>query len=249
MTSRYIGAALWAVFALALAVIAYQLLWACDLGRPLFGLRYCKAQAAPQALDAAEKDKERSLRDRLRQAELRLAQLPPCAERSEPPKRDETIEKPEPKKEETKNEDAPPQDREALKFPTKKEDLKGCWQSDSGDIEMYTDEQVKKFAGKVRICLCFRANGVGQIRYLYTNGNRCQGPLTSTIESDKFTLKHNKVPCSNRTVHVNPADYTCTRGAEGGAVCDTYSYSRFDPGITKNEKYHKVDDSLCEWRG
>lgn len=240
MTERYAGPALWAAFALVLVIIASQLLSACDLGRPVFGLRYCGAGLRLRTEFTEETLREEFLRRRLRAAEFRITELPACAPKPQPVKEPEPQKRPDPKKPEAAVPPAP--DRENLEFPTRPEDLKGCWQSDRGDIDIYTDEEKPKPVGKVRICLCFRANGRGEIRYMSTDGQSCRGPLASKLGDEKFQLKQPVIHC------MVAQDYTCAKDAEGFATCEVYSHSKFHPGARAGEKYHRVDNGLCEWR-
>src|SRR5262249_7773381 len=145
----------WAAFAVLVIAIGIVFLAACDLNiRPLFGLRYCVSRASQPDLQA-ERERERNLRERIHEAELRLAQLPVCTPSGKRPGTKETEPKQkeaEPKQKETepKQKEAEPKQKEAeLKVPTKLEDLRGCWQSVRGDIDLVTDDAEAKPVGKV----------------------------------------------------------------------------------------------------
>ena len=121
-----------------------------------------------------EQERRADLRDRLRQAQLQLARKPICAL---PVK--EALSAPEP----TPSPQLEPrqQTEEVMKFPEKIEDLKGCWQSERGDIDVVADTPERKPWGKVRICFCFGTNGRGSIRYRFFEGDRCLGPLSAKL--------------------------------------------------------------------
>ena len=122
---------LWAVFATVMVGIAYEFLLACDLSMPVFGFRYCqKAQAGWFSKIETQAERERSLKARLHDAEIRAASLPVCR-RQEP--------------------QAPPPER--LTMPARVEDLRGCWQSDRGDTDVFTDDEAMRFIAKRRTCL------------------------------------------------------------------------------------------------
>lgn len=125
MQDRSLAAAAWAAFVIVVGAAGHFSLRACDLGGSgLFGLRYCDLRAEPDRL-AAERERERDLRDRIHNAELRVARLPVCA---------------------------PP---EELTIPRTLADVDGCWQSVRGDIQMYSDDAERRPTAKVRICFCF----------------------------------------------------------------------------------------------
>jgi hypothetical protein len=229
LISRYIGPTLWAAFAIALGAIAHQLLLACDTGSGLFGLRYCQSRAAFSPVGSnLEQERERSLRKRLHEAELRLAQLPAC---------------PAPPTQNGPTQVAPPP--EILKIPTKVEDLKGCWQSERGDLQIRSDDERAELVGEARICFCLGADGGGEARYLFANGDRCSGPLTAKLTAAQLTMSQGRVQCRSHGFIV-PADIVCTQHSEGTASCNTQSL-----GLTRssvdNEKYQRVDNSRCEW--
>ena len=84
---RAVALLLWFAFALTLGVIGYRLLAACDLGAPIFGLRYCEG-SQPHTSDPNRyyDEKYRASLDRLHELELRLARLPICVpQQAKPP--------------------------------------------------------------------------------------------------------------------------------------------------------------------
>ena len=212
---------LWTVFAAVIGGIGYEFLLACDLGVPVFGFRYCRnTQAASLHKIEAQAQMERSLKARLHAAELRAASLPECR----------------------------PQGRERLPaerltVPARVEDLRGCWQSDRGDTDVFTDDEAMRFVAKRRTCLCFEGNGEGRVRMTYNNGTKCDGPLAASVQSDRFTVRFPNVPCSNGS-HYVATDVICTSSA-GAASCDwrTRGYRR---RVILGDQYHRVDASYCE---
>src|SRR5262249_24800948 len=151
----------WAAFALLLVGIGVLFLAACDLGlRPLLGLRYCTLAAMSDL--AGERERERALRARIHEAELRIAQLPECAPEPQP-------QPPPPPAPEPSPAPAPrpaPKAEEPLNIPSQVSDLKGCWQSARGDMQMVTDDEEKRPIGKVRVCYCFGSDGRGKARWI-----------------------------------------------------------------------------------
>lgn len=238
-------ALLWITFAALIAVTAYQLLLACDLGRPIFGFRYCEAGQRPQTGATDDALRERSLRERLHAAELRLAELPACTQKPERAKEPEPEKRAKPPKLEPII--TPPSAGENLKIPTKLEDLKGCWQSDRGDIDIVTDDEKREFIGHVRICLCYGSNGRGEVRYLYTDGDRCIARATAKIEGNKLSMRHERASCRIHNFIV-PSEILCSQSGSDATSCDKTSLGKMRNRI-EGEKYHKVDNALCEWQG
>jgi hypothetical protein len=214
---------LWVVFATVMVGIAYEFLLACDLSMPVFGFRYCqKTQAGLFSKIETQAERKRSLKARLHDAEIRAASLPVC-QRQEP--------------------QAPPPER--LTMPGRVEDLRGCWQSDRGDTDVFTDDEAMRFIAKRRTCLCFDGNGEGRVRMTYDNGAKCDGPLTANLQGDRFTVRFPNVPCSDGSHYVS-TDVVCTNSA-GAASCDwrTHGYRR---RVILGDKYHRVEASYCEAR-
>ena len=230
---------LWALFVFLQAAMAYLLLSACDLGQPLFGFRYCKAPPAeaPGSL-LREQERRADLRDRLRQAQLQLARKPICAlPVKEALSAPEPIPSPQPEPRQ--------QTKEVMKFPEKIEDLKGCWQSERGDIDVVADTPEQKPWGKVRICFCFGTNGRGSIRYRFFEGDRCLGPLSARIDSGKLFMQHPKLRCRTHG-YIVAEDIACARDSNGAAACNKKEYGRFLTGEVEDENYRRVDEGYCD---
>jgi hypothetical protein len=245
VNGRILKGVAWATFAIAIVGIGVLVLAACDLGiKPLFGLRYCRASAIDLEL-AAEREKGRYLRDRLHQAQLRIAQLPPCTQGAAPappveqrpaePQQSAGIPAEPPKPE-------PPKVEEELKLPARIEDLQGCWQSVRGDISIVTDDDEQRLIGKVRICYCFGSNGRGTGRWAYADGPKCQVDLTARLRSHELKIRHGRVPCRDRSIV--PEEITCTAQADGTASCDTQSLGR-NRVLVGGEKYRRVSEAYC----
>jgi hypothetical protein len=235
----------WITFALLVGCCGYLALAACDLGiRPLFALGYCSVHAAPDRL-ADQRARERDLRDRIHEAELRLARLPVCAAPPPPPPR-------EPKKEAKVEAPAPqptptpqpsptetPQPQEQLKIPKSLSELKGCWQSARGDLPLVTDDEERRPVGNVRICYCFGDKGRGSVRYRYTDGRKCSGPARARLSDGKLMIDEPE-HCAVRAV------VTCNSQGEGNsAICDVVSYGRTPGGGYTDEKFQRVTEEHC----
>lgn len=228
--ARGVATVLWLAFALMVVSVEYVLLAACDLGlNPVFGLRYCKPEAPTRAGRLRdEQDRERALRARLHEAQLRRARLSGCP----PPNSAET----------------PPRAKagEELKIPVRREDLQGCWQSDRGDIQVATDDEEHRPTGKVRQCLCFSRSGRGRARVTFTDGDRCEAPLSVQIGAGELVMRHGPIPCERHGPMV-PAKIVCRGGANGeAAICDTENLGKMRDRLS-GEKFHKVDNAHCGW--
>jgi hypothetical protein len=234
----------WASFAFIVGYGAYLMLVACDLGiHPVFGLQYCKARAEPDRF-ANERALESDLRDRIHEAELRLARLPPCLA-SVPPSRPvpeqraeaEVSPPPPPQPSPSPTPEVPPS--EELKIPQQLSDLKGCWQSVRGDLPLVTDDREQRPLGNVRICYCFGDNGRGSVRYRYTDGRKCAGPVRARLSDGKLSIDQ-PAHCVVRT------EITCSSQGEGNAAsCDAVDYGRFVHGGYTDEKYQRVTAEHC----
>lgn len=237
LMARRMEMSLWLMFALIVLAIYYVLLTACDLGvRPLFGSGRCDYAAPWRAAGLRdEQDRERALRARLHEAALRLARLPLC---QAPAKRPES---PQPAPGPRRAENG-----EGLKIPERMDDLQGCWQSDRGDIQVTTDDEERKPTGKIRACLCFSRNGQGRARMTFTDGDRCEAPLSVQIGTGELVMRHARIPCARHGSMV-PAKIVCRRrDGEEDAVCDTENLGRVRDRLA-GEKYHKVDSAYCGW--
>jgi hypothetical protein len=240
MRERWLAMGAWVAFVLVVGVVAYLAVSACDLGlHPLFGLSYCPQTSADPL--AAERERERDLLDRLHQAQLNVARLPICL--PDPPRRqpdrraDNSVPTPTPTPTPTPN--------EPLVIPHNLNDLNGCWQSVSGDINMVSDDAQHTPIGKVRICYCLSGNGGGETRYIYQDGARCTGPLRAELSQERLTIKHGRISCSGNKGFVVPTDITCTaKEGEDSATCDSYVHLK-RPTTTTNQKYHRVSPEYC----
>ena len=238
MRERWLATGAWAAFVLMIGIVAYLTLAACDLGlHPLFGLSYCRAQAASDPL-ARERERERNLLDRLHEAQLNISKLPVClpeTPRREPDRRAEDV---------TPTPTPTPDER--LTIPRSMNDLKGCWQSVRGDIRMVSDDAEERPTGTVRICYCLDGSGKGTTRYLYQDGARCIGPLRAQLSQERLLMNHGRINCTSRDGrYVVPADIVCSnKSGDEAASCDQTSRGRF-PRTTNDEKYRRVSPEYC----
>jgi hypothetical protein len=223
---------LWVAFALLILTGGYVMLRACDFGfLPLFGSTSCAVPAHAAEL-AAEREKQDHLRTGIHQEEIRLALLPACPQPLPP--------KPQP---------IPKPIVEQFKIPDKVEELKGCWQTARGDIEMNTDDAARTSLGKVRICYCFKANGQGMVQSRYTDdGDVCQGSLTARISPDRkhVFMHHDQAPCQKHGPQV-AADITCSNDKSDRTLCEIQNL-----GLTHNkftQEFIRVSDEHCGWNG
>ncbi|MGO9008050.1 MAG: hypothetical protein ACLQIQ_19925 [Beijerinckiaceae bacterium] len=231
-----LNAVLWAAFALLILTGGYVMLRACDFGfLPLFGTTSCALPTHDAEL-AAEREREAHLRSSIHSEEIRLALLPTCP--NPLPQKPEPQPKPEPK----------PVIVEEFKIPKKVEELKGCWQTARGDIDMTTDDAARTPIGKVRICYCFRANGQGMVQSRYTDGDICQGSLRAQISPDHkhVFMHHDQVNCQKHGYQV-PADITCGNDQSDQTTCEIQNLGRI--GNKFSEQFIRVSDEHCGWNG
>jgi hypothetical protein len=239
MPVRLLWVAGWVIFAFLVGCCGYLALAACDLGiRPLFGLGYCAVHAAPDRL-ADQRARERDLQDQIHEAELRLARLPACALPPPPPQPKEAkVEPPPPPPPEN-----PPE--EQLKIPKSLSELKGCWQSVRGDIEIVTSDAEQKPMGNVRVCYCFAENGRGAVQAVYTDGARCRAPLRARLYNDRLVMNHPGLKCSMADHEINPGEIECKGTTEGdSATCDWRSKGPY-ASSSDNDKYQRVSADHC----
>jgi hypothetical protein len=230
--TRFLRALGWGVFAALLVAIGIVFLAACDLNiRPLFGLRYCVSHAHAPDL-RAQREHERELQNRVHEAELRLAQLPVCTPSPKPQPKDKDVPSPSPKEKEAE-----------LKVPSRLEDLRGCWQSLRGDIEIVSDDAEAKPMGKVRMCYCFGTNGRGKAKWQFTDGRSCETGLTATLKDNELDMAHGSANCTDHSTMV-PAEITCKGQADGDTNCDTQSLGQTRRRAV-DEKYQRVSDEHC----
>jgi hypothetical protein len=244
MRTNWTAAGAWVVFALVVVACGERMLSACDLGwQPLFGLRYCRAEAAPDPI-AAERARELELRAKLHEVELRIARLPACAP---PPRQEPSRAAPPQRTEATPPQQLPPAPPppEELTIPRTLADLKGCWQSVRGDLPIVTDDEEQRPLGKVRICYCFDDNGRGNVRYTYTDGERCTTTLRTRLSPDQLSFTHRRLRCDHRRGYIVPAETVCKSDAPGtAATCDRQTYGRISTKQT-GERYRRVSEEHC----
>jgi hypothetical protein len=233
MRQAGLNAVLWGAFALLILTGGYVMLRACDLGfLPLFGASSCAAPT--QAAEFAdEREREAHLRSGIHSEEIRLALLPACPQPL-------PLKPPEPKPD--------PQIIQKFEVPKKVEELKGCWQTARGDIEMTTDDAARTPIGKVRICYCFRSDGRGMVQSRYTDGDVCQGSLRARISPDHkhVFMHHDQVNCQKHGYQV-PADISCGNDQSNQTVCEIQNLGRIGNKFT--EQFIKVSDEHCGWNG
>jgi hypothetical protein len=236
MRQAELNAVLWGAFALLILTGGYVMLRACDLGfAPLFGVTACSAPLPDDKL-AAEREREAQLRSSIHTEEIRLALLPACPQPLPLPPTPKPA--PQPK----------PPIAEEFKVPEKVEELKGCWQTARGDIEMTTDDAARTPIGKVRICYCFRSDGRGMVQSRYTDGDICQGSLRARISPDHkhVFMHHDQVNCQKHGYQV-AADITCGNDDSNQSSCEIQNLGRIGNKFT--EQFIKVSDEHCGWNG
>jgi hypothetical protein len=237
---------IWALAAALLLAAGFVLLRACDLAIfPLHGLKYC---AAPRSdLLEAERARRTQLQAELQQAELTFAQKPICA--PPPPPRPEPIPDPLPKplpqplpQPHVPDQPAAP---EPLKVPQKLSDLRGCWESERGDMDIATDDAERRPIGKVRKCFCFGANGRGQLKLLYTIGVKCRAPVAARLQNGKLTMSYPTFSCvsGGQNYGLVPAYIECENGENDVAACTQHELGQLRTVVT--EQYRRVEQDHC----
>jgi len=238
--SRISGRMIWALAAALLLAGGFVLLRACDLAIfPLYGQKYC---VAPRS-DAMEAERARrtQLQAELQQAELTFAQKPICA--PPPPLGSEPL--PEPLPLPRPEQQAQP---EPLRAPQNLADLKGCWESERGDMEITTDDAERRPIGKVRKCFCFGASGRGQLKVLYTNGVKCRAPLTARLRNGKLSMSYPSFAClsGGKNYGLVPAAIECENDENDVGACTQHEFGQLRAVVT--EQYRRVDQDHCENR-
>jgi len=244
---------LWVAFSLLILTGGFVMLRACDLGfHPLFGSTSCPAPTRDAEL-IAERERQDHLRSDIHKEEIRLALLPACPIPLPPkpqplqPKPDPISPKPEPIP--PKPDPVPPkQIVEEFKVPDKVEDLKGCWQTARGDIEMTTDDAARTSIGKVRICYCFGDNGKGMVQSRYTDGDVCRGSLNAHISPDHkhVIMHHDQAPCQKHGPQV-AADIKCGNDQSDKTQCEIQNLGKIHNKFT--EEFIRVTNEHCGWNG
>jgi hypothetical protein len=248
-TSLFAG--LWAVFALLTLAGGYTMLRACDFGIwPLFGLSFCAAPQSDAAL-AAERERQDQLRSNLHSAEIRLAQLPICPPppppKPVPPKPVPPPPKPDPVPPKPDPVPPPPEPKpvENLNDIKKVEDLKGCWQSAGGDIEIVTDDAERKPLGKARFCYCFGDNGRGTAQVRYTDGDVCRASLRAKTAPGKVLLHHDKIACQTHLSFIGE-DITCATSESDDTTCEIQNLGK-NLRQKYSQKFVRVSEEYCGW--
>jgi len=235
---------LWVAFAGLILTGAFVALTACDLGfRPLFGAASCSAPALNAALES-ERVKEVYLRSQIHAEEIRLALLPVCQTPLPPRARPQQVKTPDPV-----IIPKPPEEKtpvKAFEIPKKIEDLRGCWQSAGGDIDMTTDDAEEKQVGKARICFCFKSNGRGLVQVRYTDGDVCRADLFARISPDKVFMHHERASCRRHPYYV-AADITCGVNATDQTNCEIQNLGKVGGKYT--EQFIRVGEDYCGWNG
>jgi hypothetical protein len=237
-------AILWTAFTLLTLAGGYAMLRACDLGIvSLFGASACVAPPSDMAL-AAERERQDHLRANLHSAEVRLAQLPICPTPPKPKPKPTPIVEPKPQPGPDKQDRKPD---EKLTTIQKVEELKGCWQSSTGDIELIKDDGKQTPAGKARFCYCFGADGSGILQVRYTDGDICRGPLTAEIKPGQVFMRHGTISCQTHGGQ-NAEEISCPNGLAKETTCETHVIGKFNDYKIK-EQYIRVSDEYCGWKG
>jgi hypothetical protein len=250
MRQAGLRAALWSAFALLILTGGYVMLRACDFGfAPLFGSTSC-AVPAHEAELAAEREKQAHLRSSIHNAEIRLALLPACPipappKIPDPPPKPVDLPKP---VDPPKPADPPkPQITEKFEIPKKVEELKGCWQSTRGDIEIVSDDAQEKPLGNARFCYCFGSNGRGMVQILYSDGDVCRAGLIARITSDHVLMHHDKVNCRKHSYYV-ATDITCGNDDQSSdTTCEIHNLGKI--GNKSSEQFIRVTNEHCNWGG
>jgi hypothetical protein len=224
MRGRILVGLAWTLFAALIVGIGAIFLAACDLRiKPLFALRYCRLTRAEGAL-VAERQRERELKARVQEAELRIAQLPACPQDT-------------------------PRPEDQLRIPARLDQLKGCWQSLRGDVDIVTDDPSSKPIGKVRICYCLGAGGRGKVRWLFTDGQVCEGDLTAQTKDHALVLNHGEIPCARQEMrHLVAEEISCRADPGEAASCDAQSLGTMRRR-SADQKYQRVSDEYCNRHG
>lgn len=245
MRQRGLNACLWSAFGIMILIGGYVALNACDFGiHSLFVAGSCHARKENAALKS-ERVTEARLQFRIHAEEIRLALLPDCPKPSPKPQH-----QPQPQPLPVKDEDLKPAEKpepqRRLEVPQKVEDLKGCWQSSRGDIDIFTDDAQHKTIGKARLCYCFRSNGQGVAQISYADGERCRAKLIARISSDQVFMRHEVIPCRKHGDYV-VHEITCGTDQSDRSLCEIIS--RGKTYLRRVEQFVRVTDEYCNWDG
>ena len=245
MRRNVLRTALWCLFGILLVSAGFALLPACDFGlRPLFGLRYCGTAAKNDAL-VLERFRARNLEARIHEAELRLAEKPACPK--SPPPAPKPIPTPTLEPTPAPTPEIKPDEGERLKIPKKITELKGCWESVSGDLPIVTDTPEQRPIGNVRKCYCFNAAGRGLLKLLYTDGAKCSGTITAKIAGALLKIHQPWFGCrwKGEDRGLVRSEMTCRTGEDENAICDTENFGRVHT-VAEGDQYRQVPKDHCE---
>ena len=224
---RWGVAILWAVFALLLVIGAKEFLYACGIVLGPYAQSYCTTPIDRRP-SIAEAERAEQLQRQIHFAELRLAEKPDCSMPLTPPT-------PIPAVTPATGPGAP------LRVPHELDDLKGCWISNRGDIQLYnvvTGEPTKK----VRFCFCFGDGGNGTLKIKSTNGFICEGSVTASLQDRKLHIDQPHVHCSDGDFIDH--EITCS-GQNRTAVCSGRS-NEYPKSNFGQEEFYRAEQSLCD---
>jgi hypothetical protein len=247
-------AALWVVFAGLTLAGGYAMLRACDLGiLPLFGSSACASSPSANTAIAAERERQDILRTNLHSAEIRLAQLPICPKplpKRPEPKKEVKIPAPRAEKKDEPNKDEPKKDDtkpvEKLVVTEKIAELKGCWRSSNGDVQMVKDDAQHSPGGKARYCYCLGDSGQGFVQVRHSDGEICRNALLAQIKPGEVFMHHDRIDCPKGGSH-SPADITCRNGLGQETTCDNHILGKFN-NYTISQQFIRVDEDYCAGR-
>lgn len=225
------------VLAVAAMALAALLLPACALG----GLTW--AQACPPAADAAAPDRQAALAARraaleseIAALQRRVAAIPPCPRVAAAPPAPPAEPPPEPPPEVAQQTPPPPEvvptpRPERRPEPPREIDeerwrdrdvslLEGCWNLDS---DYRLQDRQTGVINRVRTWqMCFDANGRGRQTLVFTDGTRCESPVSGRFAgSGSLQIDDgDDVACTNGS-SIFRRESTCTLNGRGGADCQS----------------------------
>ncbi len=234
----------WLTFALLVVAGGWLALAACEFRPiPIYAYAYCSVRQPSNLPDVvAERERERALQSRIRTAAARLAAMPACQSPTPPP-----IESPKPTPADTPAPTPTPTPTPSLMMPKHASDLAGCWRSDSGDLQIITDDEKHTPVGKVRVCFCFDQRGVGSVLETYADGDSCRGPLTVQLQPDNLKMHHGVLSCTGAKGRLSGEDISCHGGSGAAASCSSRTLGRY-PGGFADEGFHRVTEDECHFR-
>lgn len=163
---------------------------------------------------------------------MRIAEKPACA----PPAQIK-------KKDETPPTSIPPE--EQLTVPKKISELKGCWESVRGDLDIVSDDEERRLIGKVRQCYCFGGRGAGEFKLNYSDGVKCRAPITAELEGDTLKIHQPGFRCVWKGQHrgLVPTEIVCRSAENEATPCEYQALGRLrTKGV---EQYRRVPLGHC----